>query len=53
MKTDLRNVLVRLAKENGWRISKQGDTVVLSKGRSVIECPDSKRAIEYLQTDNI
>lgn len=53
MKTDLRNELVRLAKENGWRISKQGNSIVLRKGRSVIECPDSEKAIKYLQTNNI
>lgn len=53
MYTNLSNDLVKLAKENGWRVSKQGRVVVLSKGRSIIECADGKRAIEYLQTNNI
>lgn len=53
MKTEWRSDLVRLAKENGWRVSKKGDRIVLSKGRSVIECPDSEKTVEYLQTNNI
>lgn len=53
MKTDWRNDLVRLAKETGWRVSKQGSKIVLSKGRSVIECPSNKGAYEYLTTNNI
>lgn len=53
MYTSLSELLVRLAKDNGWRVSKQGDTVILSKGRSTIECPDSRCAIDYLQTNNI
>ena len=53
MYTNLSNDLVRLARENGWRVSKQGSVIVLSKGRSTIECPSDKRAIEYLQTNNI
>lgn len=53
MKTDLWNDLVRLAKENGWKLSKQGSTIVLRKGRSVIDCQDNKKAIEFLQTNNI
>ena len=53
MYTSLSNDLVKLAKENGWRVSKQGSVIVLSKGRSVIECPDGKGAIEYLKTNNI
>lgn len=53
MYTSLSNDLVKLAKENGWRVSKQGSVIVLSKGRSVIECPSSRGAIEYLITKNI
>lgn len=53
MYTSLSELLVKMAKENGWRVSKQGNTVILSKGRSVIECPDGKSALEYLQTNNI
>lgn len=53
MYTSLSELLVKMAKENGWRVSKQGDTVILSKGRSIIECPDSRCAIDYLQTNNI
>lgn len=53
MYTNLSNDLVKLARENGWRVSKQGSIIVLSKGRSIIECPDRERAIEYLQTNNI
>lgn len=53
MYTSLSELLVRLAKENGWRVSKQGNTIVLSKGRSIIECPDSRSAVEYLTTKNI
>lgn len=53
MYTNLSNDLVRLAKENGWRVVQEGCTIILSKGRSVIECPDRKRAIEYLITKNI
>lgn len=49
----MKELLVRMAKENGWRVSKQGNVVILSKGRSTIECPDSRCAIEYLQTNNI
>lgn len=53
MYTSLSNDLVRLAKENGWRVSKQGSIIVLSKGRSTIECPDGRSAVEYLITKNI
>lgn len=53
MYTSLSELLVKMAKENGWRVSKQGSTIVLSKGRSTIECPDSRCAINYLQTNNI
>ena len=49
----LNEQLIRLAKENGWRITQSGRTIVLSKGRSVVECPDNKRAYEFLTTNSI
>ena len=49
----MEELLVKMAKENGWRVCKQGKVIVLSKGRSTIECPDGRSAIEYLQTNNI
>lgn len=53
MYTNLSELLVKMAKENGWRVSKQGSTIVLSKGRSTIECPNRRSAVEYLITKNI
>lgn len=49
----MKELLVRMAKENGWRVYKQGRVIVLSKRRSTIECPDGRAAVEYLITKNI
>lgn len=45
--------LIRMAKENGWKIEWTDHAIILSKGRSTIECPDRRSAVEYLMTKNV